>query len=273
MDKTDTPKSNDGDTTGRRCRFAPMPSGKRIVLGDRDMEILRWLYRYRYLRQSHLLKLLRPRSSKRFVERLGDLYHETGLVNRPTAASSFDVRATPMLYEITPLGVEWLAAQGALPHRAVTFSRQSRRAFSPQLPHTMMIIEALLKIEQATFMVDGERFVPVDEILERAPETTRAAPNPMAVPVVLTGSGKGVGKKSCLIPDALYGIEYEIDGEKLYRFWALECERTSPAWRSTNAASSTAAKQAAYDNLIASGACRTYWGIPNLKLNVVRASR
>ena len=273
MTKLILPKTTAADSIGRRSRFARTPTGKRIVLGERDREILRWLYRYRYLRQSHLQMLLKPRSAKRFVERLGDLYHETGLINRPACvAGSFDLRAQPMLYEITELGIEWLAVQGALPHRAVTFSMQSRRAFSPQLPHTMMIIETLLAIEQATFARAGERFVPVDEILTRAPETTHSAPNPLAVPATLIRTNKGGAKKTWLIPDALYGIEYDIDGEKRYRFWALECERTSPAWRSTISASSTAKKRAAYNKLIASKAYRAHWGIPNLKLNVVRAS-
>ena len=245
--------------------------GKRIVLGERDCQILCWLYRYRYLRQSHLQAILRPRSLKRFVERLGDLYHETGFISRPSVDHpAFGIRSTPMLYEITPAGIDWLVGNNALPHRAVTFSFQSRRAYSPQLPHTMMIIEALLEIEQASLARAGERFVPVDEILARAPEATRKAPNPLAVPAaVISSAAKRIAKNTWLIPDALYGIEYDIDGEKRYRFWAMECERASPAWRSSPALSSTAKKQAAYDALIASCAYRTVWGIPNLKLNII----
>ena len=72
-----------------------------------------------------------------------------------------------------------------------------------------------------------------------------------------------------LIPDALYGIEYLIDGQKKYRFWALECERTSPTRRNTSRASSTQLKQAAYDSLIQSRAFQRHWGIPNLKLWLV----
>ncbi len=258
----------------RRCRFKRTPTGKRILLGKRDLDILRWLYRYRYLRQTHLQALLKPRSTKRFIERLGDLYHETGLINRPgTHAGAFDMRSSPMLYEISSAGIDWLISQQALPQRAVTFSRQSKRSYSPQLPHTMMIIETLLKIECETIVQDNERFVPVDEILARAPEATQAAANPLAIPRDLIHSTNYTHarkhQKIWLIPDALYGIEYIIKGEKLYRFWALECERTSPAWRSTNNLSSTAKKRKAYDALIASKAYRKHWGIPNLKLNIV----
>jgi hypothetical protein len=75
--------------------------------------------------------------------------------------------------------------------------------------------------------------------------------------------------ETAIIPDALYGIEYLIDGEKRYRFFALECERTTPAWRGNLEASSVAKKRAAYDALIRSGAFRRHWGIPNLKLHLV----
>lgn len=259
------------DALGRRSRFLRTPTGKRLVLGQRDIEILRWLYRYRYLRQSHLEALLQPKSMKRFAERLGDLYHETGFINRPEAdVRSFDLRAQSMLYEITSKGIEWLAAAEALRHRAVTFSLNARLANSSQMPHTMMIIETLVATEMKTMATDGQRFVPVDEILARAPEATRAASNPLAVPTVLIKSAKHHRSKVWLIPDALYGIEYQIDGEPRYRFWALECERTSPAWRSNTRMSSTAKKHAAYDALIASGAHRKHWAIPCLELEVVR---
>ena len=57
------------DALGRRSRFSRQPTGKRIVLTNRDTEILRLLYRYRYLRVPQLLAFLLPRSEKRFVER------------------------------------------------------------------------------------------------------------------------------------------------------------------------------------------------------------
>lgn len=264
------------DALGRRSRFSRTPAGKQLALGRRDLDILRWLYRYRYLRQTHLQMLVQPVSQKRFVERLGDLFHETGLINRPAIQLPlFDARSTPMLYEITAKGIDCLMAHNALPDRAVTFSRQSSRSYSPHFLHTMMVIETLLAIEQAASATPDQRFVPVDEILARAPQTVRDARNPLAIPVALVPDPKhSVIRKrrdTMLIPDALYGIEYEIGGEKRYRFWALECERTSPAWRSRSDASSTALKLAAYDVLIAARSYRSHWGIPNLKLHLVSA--
>ena len=117
---------------------------------------------------------------------------------------------------------------------------------------------------------DGQRFVPVDEILARASKEVRNARNPLSVPVTILPSRDHPVIRSRLethvIPDALYGIEYLVDGEKRYRFWTLECERTSPFSRTTTKASSRALKLAAYDVLIKSKAFKRHWGIPNLKL-------
>lgn len=262
------------DTLGRRSRFKRTRTGKQVIIGERDVAILQWLHRYRFLRQSHLLKLVRPKSAKRFIERLGDLFHETGLVNRPSIQSpGFDARSTPMLYEISAAGIRYLEALDAVPHRVVTFSRRVRRTYNPQFLHTMMIIDTLVGLEAEMLEATDRNFVPIDRILEKAPAATRKAPNPLSVPVTILPSREFPVVRSRIdthvIPDALYGIEYLIDGEKRYRFWALECERTTPARRTTVRASSRALKEAAYDALIRTKRFKEHWGIPNLKLQVV----
>ncbi len=247
------------DRLGRRDRFTRTPTGKRLTLTSRDQEILRWLYRYRYLRQDQLVQIFAPKSAKRFNERLGDLFHETGFINRPQVqAPLFDTRSTPMLYEITPKGMCYLESTGALPSRAVTFSKRPRGSFSPQFLHTMMIIKSLLEIELRTQTEPNQRFVPVDEVLAKEPTEIQTARNPLAVPVRIKG------KAMQIIPDALYGIEYDQGDQKTYRFWALECERSSPKSRSTRKLSSTAKKKELYAALLRERGFNTHWGIPNL---------
>ncbi|WP_353533868.1 hypothetical protein [Cognatishimia sp. WU-CL00825] len=127
----------------------------------------------------------------------------------------------------------------------------------------MMIIEAVLDIELEARQSPYQRFVPVDEILVRAPETTREAANPLAIPVRLHEND------TYLIPDALYGIEHDEDGEKGYRFWAIECERTSPEHRSNQRLSSTGKKKELYTRLLRDRSYGAHWGIPNLKVQFV----
>lgn len=258
------------DALGRRSRFKRCPIGKRLDLTKRDLEILHWLHRYRFLRQPQLIALVGPRSQKRFIERLGDLFHETGYINRlDIQHRHFGAFSSPMLYEISNSGLAYLEANGAVPDRAVNFSRRQRGAYNPQFLHTMMIIDTLISIEMDSRLKADQRFVPVDEILRKAPQKTRDAPNPLSIPVTLRPTSKYPFIRNRIdthvIPDALYGIEYRINGENRYRFWALECERTSPAKRSTTKASSTMLKRAAYDALIECRQFKPHWGIPNLK--------
>jgi len=65
-------KAHGADTIGRRSRFKRTRTGKRIVITDRDIDILRLLYRYQFLRAAQLIAFLRPKSEKRFIERLGE---------------------------------------------------------------------------------------------------------------------------------------------------------------------------------------------------------
>ena len=102
---------------------------------------------------------------------------------------------------------------------------------------------------------------------------TRNARNPLAVPVTIH-PGEGVPQvrrpwRTHIIPDGLYGIEYLQDGEKLYCFFALECDRTPPARRSNHRLSIIAGKRAAYDAVKRAKTFRTHWGIPNLDFRFV----
>lgn len=266
------------DALGRRSRFKRCPTGKRLILTKRDLEILQWLHRYRFLRQTQLIALLGPKSHKRFIERLGDLFHETGYINRLACKHrTFDSFSTPMLYEISNAGLAYLEAHDAIPDRAVTFSRRARGAYNPQFLHTMMVIDTLVSIELETRSTADQRFVPVDAILRKAPATAQCAPNPLSIPVTLYPKKQypfiRQRIETHIIPDALYGIEYSIEGENRYRFWALECERTSPASRSTTTSSSTLLKRAAYQTMIDSRQYTRHWGIPNIKLHLITASQ
>lgn len=262
------------DRLGRRSRFARNPTGKRIVLTERDREILRLLYRYRYLRAPQLVAFLEPKSEKRFIERLGDLFHETGLINRPKAQwRTFDPRCMPMVYELSPKGRRLLQSEDHLLHRVTTFAQANAPSRAPQFDHAMMIVDALFEIELQTRTEPNQRFVPVGEILERAPEVERSNGHPLAAPVTIRPGPLApwlkTPKHTHLIPDGLYGIEYLINGQKRYRFWALECENLSPKSRRTADKSSLALKRATYDAFINDFGFKRIWGIPNLKVKFV----
>lgn len=164
-----------------------------------------------------------------------------------------------------------------LPSRAVTFSFRGRMSPAPQFDQAMMIVDPLVSIELDTRDALNQRFVPVDEILERVrkkglgPSGTK---HPLAAPVILKPSRHlphlRKPLETHLIPDALYGIEYLVDGPKRYRFYALECENRGPKRGSTAGYSGQTLKMIAYRTFIKKQSYREAWGIPNLEMILIR---
>ncbi len=233
------------------------------------------LYRYRFLRAPQLVAFIRPKSEKRFIERLGDLYHEAGLVDRPKAQwRRFDARYQPIIYELSQKGLRYLETYDDLPSRAVTFTNGGSPA--QHFEHAMMVVDALVSAELEAKQTPHRRFVPVDEIMARMPAAGRPANSSkhrLAVPVTIAPNKHLPFLKkpfdTHLVPDALYGIEQVVEGEKRYRFYAVECENRSPKRRSTARYSSLALKRAAYEALVGARLHRTIWGIPNIELRVI----
>ena len=169
-------------------------SGKRIELTRRDVKVFRALARYRYLSSSYLHAFAGGTSEKRFVERVGDLFHE-GFVGRPKAQwEEPDCRYRPTVYETEGKVHQALEGAAGDPGRCTYLASGAHRQFQ----HALMICEALASIELAVRTTEGLRFIPWSELLSRAPEATRLSPTPFRVP----NSAGGY-----LVPDGANGQE------------------------------------------------------------------
>lgn len=234
-------------------------TGKRLALTDRDMEIFRTLQRYRFLRSTYLHAFVGGISEKRFIERLGDLFHE-GYLDRPAEQWRFaDARCRPVVYEFGKGGLEVVGVGSDAD--AITWLRHGPHR---QFEHALMICEILASLELATRGRNDIRFIPWPEILAKAPEATRQS----ARPYVLSVTGGGA-----VVPDALFGLEYHRDGRKSYRFFALEADRsTMPVVRTGNTGTSVVAKLEAYRGFLAQEDYRRSLGVPNLLMLTLTAS-
>jgi len=217
------------------------------------MEIFKLLTRYRYLRSTYIYAFVGGASETRFKERLGDLFHE-GYLDRPTQQWAFaDARCMPAVHENGRGGMKALRAGG---RGLDADERQVAGTAHRQFLHALMICEVLASIELAVCGDERLRFITWPEILARAPEAIRASGRPFRLPLPSGGY---------LAPDGLFGIEYRCDDAKAYRFFALEADRgTMPIVRSNPKQTSYLGKLAAYGDIIAQQAHKTYWGIPNL---------
>lgn len=242
----------------RRPRMHRVASQKPFALTGRDIEVLRCLVRYRYLRSTYLHAFAGGASEKRFIERLCDLFHH-GFVARASQQWQYaEARCQPLIYECEGRARRLLAgAEDVFPRTYLGLDAQR------QFVHALTICECLASIEMATSIRDDMRFIAWPEILARAPEDARAS----AIPFRLA-----IGR-SAVIPDALFGIEYVTGGRRAYRFFALEVDRgTMPIVRRENTMTSVMGKLSAYGELIAAGRPRALLGIPNLFVLTITSS-
>jgi len=209
------------------------------------------LARYRYLPSTYIYAFVGGASETRFKERLGDLFHE-GYLDRPGRQWDFaDCRHRPVVHEMGEGGRRTLDAHGISADPFTWLGTGSHRQF----PHSSMICEILASIEIATRQCSGIRYIGWPEILAKAPEATRASAAPFRFP-----SGSGL-----VVPDALFGIEYQDGSSKSYRFFALEADRgTLPVDRSDARQTSYLAKLKAYRHAIGQQVYKSHLGLPNL---------
>lgn len=248
----------------RRSRMRRAAVGKRIELTPRDLELLKLLSRYRYLRSNFLYAFLGGASEKRFIERLGHLYHDGRYINRPAQQWQFaNSRYMPVVYELDEAGAQVLLAHG-LGENAKTLLRGRGRP-SRQFAHTLMVSELLASIELGVRGDPSLRFISVQEILAKAPAATRSSDHPFEMPVSISHEFTRTRTHSVdfkLVPDGLFGLEYN---QKTYRFFAIEADRnTMPVSRSNLHQSSYMKKLLAYRAVVAQQVHKTRFGLPNL---------
>lgn len=253
------------DTLNRRLRTKRSPSGKNIKITNRDLEVLRLLYRYRILSSKDIAAHLNPKSTKRFTERLGQLYHDGGFVDRPTEQWNLPkAQYAPIVYSLTTKGKQFLEAEHQLPLKAVVYPANSLGGVRQQFQHSLQISQAICRAELETVSTPHQRFVPIDEIRNRQMAKGKSFKLEFPVTIPMSKDNPHSVYRTTVKPDGLYGVEYTETGKKLYRFFAVEIERTSPKRRGSLKLSSTLKKKLAYEVAIKSGSYKEALGVSNL---------
>lgn len=250
------------DTLNRRSRFAGrQPTGKRLILQERDFALLAALERHGPLPSTYLFAFTkdRARNFKGFQQRLTDLYNEDNTAHRDfyldrpeQQYASINARYQPMSYELTDVGHQAL--------RDKDVARQMWEAPNGPYLHRFMTACLTASMELAVARA-GFRYLSQVDIFghRKCPDDVAERDHPLALP----------HREGDLIPDQLFGIDY---GGK-YRFFALEADRKTETVVTTKTlAKSFARKLDAYAEILEAQAYRSCWGIPTLTILTVTTS-
>ena len=244
----------------RRLRYERKSTGKRVSTTDRDLIWFLALQRHGPLPSNFLLAFTRDfRSSyTRSLERLGDLYHESNTphggsyLDRPRQQWNATAKFERTVYELAPAAERALEERGLAPSGHV----QHRAMYH----HRLMVSCITASIELAAKEDPHLRFIAQDEILARSPNKT------LSIPCVVTYTNPRTGNIQTLdalvVPDAIFGLEYVVGGQRLYRFFMVEADRShEPIIRANLLESSYLRKVLQYREVIGNGGYRRHFGM------------
>lgn len=249
-------------TPSRRPRFRRV-SVQPVVLTPRDIEILRALYRYRFLRSTHLLALTRA-PYKALMRRLQLLYHN-GYIDRPKAQIDYygTAGSQPMVYGLGNRGADAIADLDAVPRARVDWTAKNRDVGRVFIDHTVLTADILVALLVACRGREDVKFIDGNELRPMFPVETQRARNPFyfSVRVSHDGGVEDIG----IIPDRVFALEFPLIGQRSYFF--LESDRgTMPVIRSALDQTSVLRKMIGYYQAWRDGKPAARFGFRNFRV-------
>lgn len=256
--------------TTRRSRFKRTNAEPMRLTGD-DLAIIRHIARHRFLRSTHLARLMPHRSYKKLLERLSALYHN-GYLDRPRAQLDYYATAgsAPIVYALGTAGALVLAERDGMDLRQVDWTWKNRSVGRLFINHTLLTADVMVAAQQVPRRRQDIRLIDVGMLLAAAPEKTRTAANPFKLTARTNHAGKSIDLS--VIPDAVFGLDFTTERKRKYFF--LEADRaTMPIARADLNQTSYLRKLLAY---LAGGgkanAFGTHFGIGNFRVLTVTTS-
>lgn len=261
---------NDPVSGQRKRRFQREPDGH-IQITERDLAIVREVFRHRFLRSTHLQALVG--GGQGLIRRLSELYHHAYL-DRPKEQIEFYSRAgsKPMVYALGNKGADLLAEVDSIPRGKVDWTAKNHTIGPLFLEHTLLVAEVMVAMELACRENGRVRLIPADEIVAHAPEETRRRKNPLqwAVTCLYQGEKTTLG----VAPDSIFGLQYLDKPEGRNRaYFFLEADRaTMPIMRANVRQTSFFRKMTAYHETWRQGIHTSIYGMKNFRVLTVTSS-
>ena len=206
-------------------RFERPIVAQRIKLTDDDVEVLRRVFAYRFIRADDLYRLFPTRSQDRLSRRLTHLYRN-GFLDRPIAqVDRFrEGGSKALVYGLDAAGARHLADWVGASVGSGNWKARNRAYTRENLDHTLATARFLVDLELACGTRGDLSFVPFDRILDDAPEHTRALARPGQWPVAVAWHGHSASVQ--VAPDAIVGLRAMHPGGQVRRsFLFVEIDR------------------------------------------------
>jgi len=115
-------------------------------LTARDRQIIRHVFRHRFLRSTHIAALVGG-SRQQTLRRLQRLYHH-GYLDRPRAQIEYYQRGSQaMVYGLGNKGMALLEQEDGIPQRKLDWTAQNRTATRFFIEHTLAVAETMVALE------------------------------------------------------------------------------------------------------------------------------
>jgi hypothetical protein len=255
----------------RKPRFKRSPT-KNVQIMPRDVEVLKHVYKHRFLRSTHLAQLIGG-SQQTLLRRLQLLYHSHYL-DRPWEQIELYQRlgSKPMIYGLGNKGADLLTEELGIPRGKIDWTSKNREVGQQFLQHTLAVADVMVALEVACRNHGSLRLISAEEILEGAPAETRRARNPFGWSVNAEHNQERVSLG--VMPDKVFGLHFlDAPEGKNRAFFFLEADRaTMPVERHSFKQTSVFRKMVAYFATWKQGIHTKRFGIRNFRVLTVTTS-
>lgn len=216
-----------GEQRASAPRFRREGDIPRVALTPDDIEILRRVWMYRFVRADDLYRLFPDRSPDRLSRRLTLLYRSRH-IDRPIAqVDRYGAGGSKALvYGLDNAGARIVAELLGYPVASGEWKARNRRFTRENLDHTLAVARFLVSAELGCRTRDDLSFIPFDALLADAPPATQRMPQPQRWPVSVHFGPWST--EVLLAPDAIFGLRRTgQDGRTTRAFGFVEIDRGS----------------------------------------------
>lgn len=185
-------------------RRADAPKG--MELTARDLTMLAHIARHRFLSSANLAAL--DGGSPQGVLRCLRVLYDHGYVDRPaTQLATMQLAGPrPFVYGLGRKGARALREHGHQVNDRIDWSEKNKRAGGIFMEHTLAIADFMVGVELAARDRDDLWFIRESEIIELAPDRTRAARESLRWEV--ESFHRGRKERWSVVPDGLFGLSF-----------------------------------------------------------------